>query len=84
MTCNKLTRREGAVIMVLCRIIHLSKHIRKKYPNMEREQRLENAVVICREMNKIRKKEAGCNILTRQDFHDGNALIYLYALERWY
>ena len=34
-------------------------------------------------MKKIRKKEAGCIVFTRQDFRGGNALIGLCALERW-
>ena len=82
MTCNKLNMGKGATFVVLCRTIHPSKHNRKKYPNMERGKRLKDVIVLRREMNKIRQKEAGCIIFTQQDSHDDDALIELYSLER--
>ena len=81
MTQNKLKMGKGAVVTELCHIIHLYKHVRKKYPNIERGQRLKNSVVLRRKLKKIRKNWAGCIIFTNQDLHDGNALIELYTIE---
>ena len=75
MTRNKLKIGKGAVVTVLCHTIHPSKYTRKKYPNMERVQKLKNVVVIRRKMKKIRKKEAGCIIFAHLDFRDDDALI---------
>ena len=82
-TRNKLTMGKGAVITALCRTIHPSKHTRKKYPNMERGQRIKNAVVFCCKMKKIRQKEERCIIFNHQDFCDGDAPIKLYSLDQW-
>ena len=47
---------KGAVVTVLCRTTHPFEYIRKKYPDMERGQRLKKVVIICCEMKKICKK----------------------------
>ena len=54
---------KGAAVTVLYCTIHPYKYIRKKYPNMERGERLRNAVVFHNKMNKIIQKDAECIIL---------------------
>ena len=54
------------------------------YQNMERGQRIQNAVVIGHKMKKIFQKEAGFIIVAHQYFCDCDAPIVIYALERWF
>ena len=81
MTCNNLMMGKGYVVMLLRLTINPYKHTRKKYPNMERVKRVENAIVVCHKTNKISQKEVGCIILTRQDFHNDDSPIDIYALD---
>ena len=83
MTCENLAMGKGTVIKLLFRAIHPYKHIRKEYPNMERGQRLKNAVVLRSQMKKTPQREAVSIIFTHQDFRDGDDLIELYNIERW-
>ena len=84
MTHNKLTMVKGSDITILCHTVHSSKHIRKKYPNTERGQRLKNSVFLCQKMKKTRQKEAGCIIFNHQYFWDGDAPIELFTLEQFF
>ena len=77
MTRNKLDIGKGCFVTLLFLIINPYEQIRDKDPNMDMKQRLKNAVVLHCEMNKIRKKEAGCILFTHLDFRGGGALIEL-------
>ena len=77
MTHDKLKMGKGSIIAVLFCTIHPSKNIRNNYLNMERVQRLKNAVVNRCKMKKIHQKYAGCTIFAHQDLCNGDALIKL-------
>ena len=83
MTHNKMVMGKGAIIMVLWRTIHPSKHTRKKYTYIVRVHRLENAVINHCVIHKIRQKEAGYIFFTQQYFHNGNAPIKVYTHDWW-
>lgn len=75
---------KGAVVAVLGKMLHPSEHIRNKYPNMEKGFRVENLVVLRKELKKIRGKEVMTIVMRHDDFRDAtNEFILLHCIERY-
>lgn len=76
---NRKTMGTGAVITVLLKMIHPSKHIRDKFPNLSDKQRLEGALVIQRELKTINRREQESIVFRHEEFDN----IELYASQRF-
>ena len=80
MARKQRTMGSGTVISVLLKMIHPSKHIRDKFPNLQDKQRLEDAVVLRKEIKSINRREQEAIIFRHDDFADKE----LYASQRFY
>eukprot|EP00980_Cylindrotheca_fusiformis_P024084 scaffold11524_cov91-Cylindrotheca_fusiformis.AAC.3 len=69
----------GASMTCLVRYIHPSRHIRERYVNPERGQRLENLVAIREETKLVNRREQQVIVMTHTDFPG----IELYAVKRF-
>ena len=79
MACKRRTMGSGAVILVLLKMVHPSKHIRDKFSNLPDKQRLEGAVVLRKEIKSINCREQEAVIFHHDDFTDTE----LYASQRF-
>ena len=69
----------GVVILVLLKMVHPSKHIRDKFPNLLDKQRLEGSVIIREETKSINRRDQEAIIFCHDDFND----VELYASQRF-
>ena len=79
MARKRRTMGSGAVISVLLKMVHPSKHIRDKFPNLPDKQRLEGAVVLRKEIKSINRREQEAIVFRHDDFTD----VELYASQRF-
>ena len=79
MARKRRTMGSGAVISVLLKMVHPSKHIRDKFPNLPDKQRLEGAVVLRKEVKSINRREQEAIVFRHDDFAD----VELYASQRF-
>jgi hypothetical protein len=79
----KMTMGKGAIVSVLSSRLHPSAHIRNKWPNAEKNHRLENLVVLRQEMKKINRRDIMCIIMKHEDFQDDGENIELYASQHY-
>ena len=79
MARKRRTMGSGAVISVLLKMVHPSKHIRNKFPNLLDKQRLEGAIVLRKELKSINRQEQEAIVFCHDDFTD----IDLYASQRF-
>ena len=82
--CQKMPnhRRQlgkGAIVSALLSYLHPSKHIRDKYPNVTKGQRLEDLKVLRKEVKTVRRKEVMCIVMSHKHFEG----LELYCIERW-
>jgi hypothetical protein len=79
MTPQKLTMGKGSVVTCLARLLHPSQLIRDCFPNMNRNKRLDNMIVIRQETKKILRKEHKCIVVQSNDVMEGDVYLELYA-----
>ena len=70
---------KDALISVLARFVHPSKHIRDKYPNTWKDERLQNCRVTAQGKKVVNRKEQLCFLFENDDFPG----IELYATQRY-
>ena len=70
---------KGAVVSSLLCYLHPSQHIRDKFINIGKGQRLNELKVLRKEVKTIRRKEVMCIVMQHNDFKG----IELYCIERW-
>ena len=75
MARKRMTMGSGAVILVLLKMVCPFKHIRDKLPNLPDKQRLEDAIIIRREIKSINCREQEEIVFCHDNFND----IELYA-----
>lgn len=81
---RKKTLGIGAIASCYARLVHPSKHVRDRYPNMHKMKRLEGLTVVRWEKMKIQRKDQECIVFTSDEFvaEDGSR-IELYACKRY-
>jgi hypothetical protein len=59
---------ESAIVLVLSSKLHPSEHIRRMWPNPERNHRVKNLVVLRQEIKKINRRDQIAIIMRHEDF----------------
>jgi hypothetical protein len=77
---RKLQIGNGAKCTVLKQLLHPSLAVNVKYPNIGHRQRLENLLVVGKEVKRIRGKDQEAILFRHDDFDDGTVL---YCQERF-
>jgi len=70
MASRKLFLGRHAKISVMARFVHPSAHIRTKFPNLDKNQRLDNCAVLRQEEKFVSRKRQLCIIFSSPDFPD--------------
>ena len=70
---------KGAIVSSLLSYLHPPKHIREKYPNVTKGQRLEDLKVLRKEVKNVRRKEVIIIVMWHEHFEG----LELYCIERW-
>jgi hypothetical protein len=71
---------KGAIILVLSSKLHpASQHIRTMWPNVTKDYRVENLVVLCQEIKKINRRDQMAIIMKHEAFQKDGENIKLYA-----
>lgn len=73
-----MSHGKDAKITVLTRFVHPSIHMRNKYPNTHRDERLNGCVTICQAEKVVRRKNQLCIVFRHDDFPG----IELYAVKK--
>ena len=76
---KKKTMGVGATVRILKRFVHPSEHIRKKYKNVKKDDRLVDCLVIKKEDRVVNRRQQECIVFRHDDFPN----IELYGVERY-
>ena len=79
----KMTMGKGAVVSVLSSKLHPSEHIRRMFPNMEKNHRVENLVVLQQKVKKINRRDQLALVMTHNDFKLDGKFIELHASRKF-
>jgi hypothetical protein len=83
MATKKMTMGKGAVVSVLSSRLHPSLLIRDRWPNPEKNLRVENLVIIRQEVKKVNRRDAMTLVMTHEDFKVDGEYTELHAIKRF-
>jgi len=83
MSTKKMTMGKGAVVSVLSSRLHPSLLIRDRWPNPQKNHRVENLVIIRQEVKKVNRRDAMTLVMTHEDFKVDGEYTELHAIKRF-